>query len=106
MKRREFIAVAAALLVSPPYSRAQGKRHRLGFLAVGDGSGQAQCGRSCEARPRAKPSRPGGDMTGLSTMVPDNFLEKRLEIIHELVPGSSKIALLTNPDNAKAVLGG
>jgi len=45
-------------------------------------------------------------MTGLSTMVPDNFLEKRLEIIHELVPGSSKIALLTNPDNAKAVLGG
>ena len=41
MKRREFIAGTAALLVSPRYSRAQGKRRRLGFLAIGDGSGQA-----------------------------------------------------------------
>jgi hypothetical protein len=41
MKRREFIAVTAALLISPRYSRAQGKRRRLGFLAIGDGSGKA-----------------------------------------------------------------
>jgi putative ABC transport system substrate-binding protein len=41
MKRREFIAGTAALLVSPRYSRAQAKRHRLGFLAVGDGSGKS-----------------------------------------------------------------
>jgi putative tryptophan/tyrosine transport system substrate-binding protein len=41
MKRREFIAVTAALLISPRYSRAQGKRCRLGFLAIGDGSGKA-----------------------------------------------------------------
>ena len=41
MKRREVIAGTAALLVSPGYSRAQGKRRRLGFLAVGDGSGKA-----------------------------------------------------------------
>jgi putative tryptophan/tyrosine transport system substrate-binding protein len=41
MKRREFIAVTAALLISPRYSRAQRKRRRLGFLAIGDGSGKA-----------------------------------------------------------------
>ena len=41
MERRVFLAATAALLVLPRYSRAQGKRHRLGFLAVGHGSGQA-----------------------------------------------------------------
>ena len=41
MKRREFIAGTAALLVSARHSHAQGKRRRLGFLTVGDGSGKA-----------------------------------------------------------------
>jgi putative ABC transport system substrate-binding protein len=42
MKRREFIAgTAAALLVSPQRSWAEGARRRLGVLAVGDGSGRA-----------------------------------------------------------------
>ena len=35
MKRREFIAVTAALLVSPQRSWAQGKPRRVGFLGVG-----------------------------------------------------------------------
>lgn len=41
-------------------------------------------------------------MTGLSTMVPDDFFAKRLEILRELVPGASKIAVLINPDNPMA----
>jgi putative ABC transport system substrate-binding protein len=44
-------------------------------------------------------SRPGGNITGLATMVPDDFLAKRLEILRELVPGASKFALLANPNN-------
>ena len=32
MRRREFIAVSAALIVAPPRSRAQGKPRRIGFL--------------------------------------------------------------------------
>ena len=32
-------------------------------------------------------------------MVPDDFSAKRLEILRELVPGASKIALLVNPNN-------
>jgi putative tryptophan/tyrosine transport system substrate-binding protein len=173
MKRREFIASAAALLVSPRRSWAQETRRRLGFLAVGDGSGQAlnQTERALfdglrnhgwidgrnltiEYRFSQPPdrlpasvadlialspdllvvpgpqaavamksatatiaivfvavgdpvglglvqslSRPGGNITGLATVVPEDFLGKRIEILRELVPGASKIAILVNPGN-------
>lgn len=174
MKRREFIAAASAvLLVSPRRSWAQGARRRLGFLAVGDGNGQAlnqaergffeglRKGGWIEGKnliveyrfsypPDRLPasvadlialnpdvliapgpsaaialksatatipivfvsvadpvqlglvqslSRPGGNVTGVSTMVPDDFPAKRLDILRELVPGASKIALLVNPNN-------
>lgn len=43
-------------------------------------------------------SRPGGNITGLSAAYTD--LEgKRLEILRELVPNMSRLAVLTNPDN-------
>ena len=173
MKRREFIAGTAALLLSPRHSWAQGKHHRLGFLAIGDGSGQAlnqaerafvdglrsygwMAGRSLiiesrfsypqdrlaasvaevialgpeviiAAGPQAAValksatgtipivfvavgdpegiglvqslSRPGGNITGLTTAVPDDFLGKRIEVLRELIPNASKIALLVNPHN-------
>jgi putative ABC transport system substrate-binding protein len=44
-------------------------------------------------------SRPGGNITGLATNVPEDFLAKRLEILRELVPAASIIALLVNPKN-------
>jgi putative ABC transport system substrate-binding protein len=44
-------------------------------------------------------SHPGGNMTGLATSVPGDFVAKQIEILRELVPGASKIALLCNPDN-------
>ena len=44
-------------------------------------------------------SRPGGNMTGLATYVPGDWIAKRIEILRELVPGASKIALLVNPGN-------
>jgi len=173
MKRREFIAATAALLASPRHAGAQGARRRLGFLAIGDGSGQAlnqaervfletlrslgwvegqnlaieyrfshppdrvpvsaadlvafnpdvlfaagpQAALALKSATSTIPivfvgiadpvrlglvqslSRPGGNITGFTTNVPDDFLAKRLEIIRELVPGASKIALLINPDN-------
>jgi putative ABC transport system substrate-binding protein len=173
MKRREFIAATVALLACQTRPRAQGARRRLGFLAVGDGSGQALNqgevalldalrshgwidGKSLTIEyrfsnppdrlpasvadlialgpdvlvaesPRAAMalksatatipivfvpvgdpvalglvqslSRPGGNVTGLATMVPDDFLGKRIEVLRELVPRASKIALLANPNN-------
>jgi putative ABC transport system substrate-binding protein len=44
-------------------------------------------------------SRPGGNITGLATYAPGDWLAKRIEILRELVPGASKVALLVNPGN-------
>jgi putative ABC transport system substrate-binding protein len=173
MKRREFIAATTALLVSPRRSRAQGTRRRLGFLTVGDGSGQALNqtelalfdglrshswidGRNLiieyrfsqppdrlpasvaelialspdvliVAGPRAAAalksatatipivfvavgnpvgiglvqslSRPGGNITGLATVVPGQFTSKMTGTLREMVPTASKIAILVNPGN-------
>lgn len=173
MKRREFIAGTAALFISPRPSHGQGKRRRLGFLAIGDGSGKAlnqaelafldalrslgwmegknlgieyrfsqpadrlkdsvtelmalgpdiliapgpQAALALQSATGTIPivfvgvadpvhlglvqslSRPGGNTTGMTTNVPDDFFAKRLEILRELVPGAFKIAVLVNPDN-------
>ncbi|MCK1563792.1 ABC transporter substrate-binding protein [Bradyrhizobium sp. 173] len=44
-------------------------------------------------------ARPGGNMTGLASWVPGDWTAKQIEILQELVPGASKIALLVNPSN-------
>ncbi|MEH2590275.1 ABC transporter substrate-binding protein [Bradyrhizobium sp. AZCC 1721] len=44
-------------------------------------------------------SRPGGNITGLATYVPGDWVAKRIEILRELVPGAPKIAILVNPGN-------
>ena len=46
-------------------------------------------------------NRPGGNMTGVVTLNMDTG-QKRLELIHELVPAANTIALLHNPTNAVA----
>ena len=45
-------------------------------------------------------SRPGGNMTGLATFVPGQFISKQIEIRRELVPAATKIAILANPNKA------
>jgi len=42
-------------------------------------------------------ARPGGNVTGLSTLSPE-LSGKRLELLREVVPGLSRVALLWNPD--------
>jgi putative ABC transport system substrate-binding protein len=166
MKRREFIAATAALLVSPRRSLAQGTRRRVGFLAMDVVEPTVQRawleglrnhgwidGRNLIIEYRYAPSQdrlpafaaelvalspdvliapntqaavalksatanipivfagvgdpvilglvqslshPGGNMTGLSTVVP-GFSGKIIEILREMVPTASKIAVLVNP---------
>jgi putative ABC transport system substrate-binding protein len=45
--------------------------------------------------------RPGGNVTGISLMLTE-LVPKRLELLSELAPGGSAIALLVNPNNAQA----
>ena len=44
-------------------------------------------------------SRPGGNITGLATLVPGGMATKEIEILKEIVPTASKIAVLANPGN-------
>jgi putative ABC transport system substrate-binding protein len=44
-------------------------------------------------------ARPGGNVTGL-TLVTAELNAKRLQLIRELVPGSARLAVLSNPDGA------
>jgi putative ABC transport system substrate-binding protein len=168
MKRREFIAATAALLVSPRRSLAQGTRRRVGFLAMDvveptvqrawleglrnhgwiDGRNliieycyapsqdrlpafaaelvalspdvliapNTQAAVALKSATANIPivfagvgdpvglglvqslSRPGGNMTGLSPVVP-GFTGKGIEILREMVPTASKVAVLVNPGN-------
>ena len=45
-------------------------------------------------------SHPGGNVTGLAGIVPGNFLSKGIQILLEMVPAASKIAVLVNPTSA------
>jgi putative ABC transport system substrate-binding protein len=170
MKRREFIAGTAALLVSPRRSWAQGTPRRIGFLGkwadepardsvhaawlsglrekgwiegknllveyryapdrlpalaaeltalspdlvVAAGPQAAVALKSATATipivfvAVADPvalglvqslARPGGNITGFATLVPGDWNAKGVEILRELVPAASKIALLVNPGN-------
>jgi ABC-type uncharacterized transport system substrate-binding protein len=48
-------------------------------------------------------ARPGGNLTGLSSISPE-LGGKRLELLREVVPGLSRVAFLWNPDVRGAVL--
>jgi len=44
-------------------------------------------------------ARPGGTVTGLATLVPGGFIAKQIELLKEIVPHASRLAVLTNPTN-------
>ena len=44
-------------------------------------------------------ARPGGNVTGVATLVPGGFMAKQLELLKEAVPGAVRVATLRNPTN-------
>ncbi len=44
-------------------------------------------------------ARPGANVTGLATVVPGGFMAKGLEMLAQMVPKGSRIAVLLNPGN-------
>jgi putative tryptophan/tyrosine transport system substrate-binding protein len=44
-------------------------------------------------------ARPGGNLTGVATLVPGGFIAKSLELLHQVVPKATRIAVLVNPNN-------
>jgi putative tryptophan/tyrosine transport system substrate-binding protein len=45
-------------------------------------------------------ARPGGNITGLATLVPEGWVGKMIELLKEAVPQISRVAVLINPTNA------
>jgi putative ABC transport system substrate-binding protein len=45
-------------------------------------------------------ARPGGNLTGINWLASE-LAAKRLELLHELIPGAARIALLVEPNNAR-----
>jgi putative tryptophan/tyrosine transport system substrate-binding protein len=44
-------------------------------------------------------ARPGGNLTGVTTVVPGGIMAKMLELLHQAVPKATRIAMLVNPTN-------
>jgi putative ABC transport system substrate-binding protein len=44
-------------------------------------------------------ARPGGNLTGVATLVPGGFMAKSLDLLHQVVPKATRIAALINPTN-------
>jgi putative ABC transport system substrate-binding protein len=44
-------------------------------------------------------ARPGGNLTGVATMVPGGFISKTLQQLRELLPTARRVAVLINPAN-------
>jgi len=44
-------------------------------------------------------SRPGGNATGF-TVLGNELLPKKLDLLHEMIPNATKVALLVNPNNS------
>jgi len=45
-------------------------------------------------------ARPGGNLTGVSTVVPGGIMAKTLDLLHQVAPKATRIGMLVNPTNA------
>jgi ABC-type uncharacterized transport system substrate-binding protein len=45
-------------------------------------------------------ARPGGNLTGVATVVPGGIMAKTLDLLHQVVPKATRIGMLVNPTNA------
>jgi len=45
-------------------------------------------------------ARPGGNLTGVATVVPGGIMAKSLDLLHQIAPRATRIGMLVNPTNA------
>ena len=97
--RREVITLLGGAAAWPLAARAQqaGKVPTIGFFGATSASIQ-RIGNPVRAGFAVSLARPGGNMTGNSSLGPD-LIGKCLEILKDFVPTLARVALLWNPDN-------
>src|SRR5258705_198652 len=91
MRRRELITLlGGAATAWPLAAKSATQTITIVFSGVGDPVATGLV---------ASLARPGGNLTGISEMTTD-LVSKRLELISEMVPQATVIALLVNPNIA------
>lgn len=45
-------------------------------------------------------ARPGGNLTGVSSVVPGGIMAKSLDLLHQVAPKATRVGMLVNPTNA------
>jgi len=45
-------------------------------------------------------ARPGGNLTGVTAVVPGGFMAKSLDLLHQIAPKATRVGMLVNPTNA------
>lgn len=90
VKAKVDVIVASSAL--PAHAAADATRTiPVVFLVVSDPVGQKLVGSL---------ARPGGNVTGLATYAPDVLVSRRLQVLKEVAPKATRLAVLANPDNA------
>jgi putative ABC transport system substrate-binding protein len=90
--RRQAAVITAANLPAALAAKAAAAASPIVFISGSD---------PIEAGLVASLNRPGGNITGVTTLAAE-LGPKRLELLHELVPGATVIALVVNPTNPNA----
>ena len=92
---RELVALRPDLIVAatPPPSRAAKDATStipIVIIGVADPVGLGLV---------ASLAHPGGNVTGVTTLVPGHLAAKGMQLLHEMVPSAKRIAVLVNPTN-------
>ena len=92
---RELVALRPDLIlaVTPPPSRAAKDATStlpIVIIGVADPVGLGLA---------ASLAHPGGNLTGVTTLVSGHFAAKGMQLLHEMVPTAKRIAVLVNPTN-------
>src|SRR5437762_2681428 len=90
MDRRTFLAATAGIVAAPLVAEAQ----QAGKVAHIGGSGDPIAEGLVVSL-----ARPGGNVTGVANIAGLDIVGKRLELLKQVVPGVTRMAMLWNPTN-------
>jgi len=88
----ELVARKPELIYAPPQVAAMAARGATGTIPIVFGSGTDPVGSGLVA----SLARPGGNVTGVVNVV-ESLAPKRLELLHEMLPGAKRVGLLSDP---------
>lgn len=95
---RELVQMNVAVIVTSATAAAIAAGHATRKIPIVMASGGDQVSRGLAA----SLARPGGNVTGVASLTPD-LMGKRLELLRELVPGSSRVAALWYSENTSSM---